>query len=53
VGLRLDTVTTSLVTALHARGLLVFTYTANTPAEIEKMKWLGVDGIISNFPDLV
>jgi glycerophosphoryl diester phosphodiesterase len=53
VGLRLDTVTTSLVTALHARGLLVFTYTANTPAEIEKMKWLGVDGIISDFPDLV
>jgi glycerophosphoryl diester phosphodiesterase len=51
VGLRIDTVTTSLVTALHTRDLLVLTYTANTPAEIERMKLLGVDGIISDFPD--
>jgi glycerophosphoryl diester phosphodiesterase len=53
VGLRIDTVTTSLVTALHTRDLLVLTYTANTPAEIERMKLLGVDGIISDFPDRV
>jgi len=53
VGLRIDTVTTSLVTALHTRDLLVFTYTANTPAEIERMKLLGVDGIISDFPDRI
>lgn len=53
VGLRIDTVTTSLVTTLHTRDLLVLTYTANTPTEIERMKMLGVDGIISDFPDLI
>ncbi|OQW33034.1 MAG: hypothetical protein A4E19_06725 [Nitrospira sp. SG-bin1] len=53
VGLRLDTVTKPLVTALHNQGLLVFAYTANQPVEVIKMKALGVDGIISDFPDLV
>jgi glycerophosphoryl diester phosphodiesterase len=53
VGLRIDTATTSLVSALHAAGLIVFAYTANRPADIEQMKTLGVDGIISDFPDRV
>ena len=53
VGLRLDTVTEPLVNALHNQGLIVFAYTANQPAQISKMKMLGVDGIISDFPDLV
>jgi glycerophosphoryl diester phosphodiesterase len=53
VGLRLDTVTERLVTALHHEHLIVFAYTANQPAEISKMKMLGVNGIISDFPDLV
>ena len=53
VGLRLNTVTKPRVTALHNERLIVFAYTANQPAEISKMKMLGVDGIISDFPDLV
>ena len=53
VGLGLNTVTKPLVTALHNERLLVFAYTANQPAEISKMHVLGVDGIISDFPDLV
>jgi glycerophosphoryl diester phosphodiesterase len=53
VGLRIDRVTTSLVSALHAADLIVFAYTANRPADIEQMKILGVDGIISDFPDRV
>jgi len=53
VGLRLDTVTKPLVTALHNEGLIVFAYTANQPTEISKMKMLGVDGIISDFPDRI
>jgi glycerophosphoryl diester phosphodiesterase len=53
VGLRLDTVTEPLVNALHNQGLIVFAYTANQPAQVSKMKMLGVDGIISDFPDLV
>ncbi|MGZ8365599.1 MAG: glycerophosphodiester phosphodiesterase [Nitrospira sp.] len=53
VGLRLDTVTEPLVNALHNQDLIVFAYTANQPDQISKMKMLGVDGIISDFPDLV
>ncbi len=53
VGLRLDTVSEPLVNALHNQGLIVFAYTANQSAQISKMKMLGVDGIISDFPDLI
>jgi glycerophosphoryl diester phosphodiesterase len=53
VGLRLTTVTKPLVAALHKKGLIVFVYTCNRPAEIYTMTMLGVDGIISDFPDLV
>ena len=53
VGLRLNAVTKPLVTAMHNDRLIVFAYTANQPAEISKMKRLGVDGIISDFPDLI
>ncbi|MBH0202193.1 MAG: glycerophosphoryl diester phosphodiesterase [Nitrospira sp.] len=53
VGLRLDTTTKPLVTALHHEHLIVFVYTTNKPAEIKHMKVLGVDGIISDFPDRI
>lgn len=53
VGLRFNTATRSLVNVLHKAGLIVLVYTVNTPAGITKMKTLGVDGIISDFPDLV
>ena len=53
VGLHLDTVTKPLVIALHSERLMVFAYTANQPAEISKMIALGVDGIISDFPDRI
>jgi glycerophosphoryl diester phosphodiesterase len=53
VGLAVDCVTPGLVTALHAEGLKVFAFTANTSADIRRMKTCGVDGIISNFPDRI
>ena len=37
----------------HALGLRVVTWTVNEPAEIRRMIALGVDGIISDRPDLV
>jgi glycerophosphoryl diester phosphodiesterase len=46
-------VTKPLVIALHSERLIVFAYTANQPAEISKMIALGVDGIISDFPDRI
>lgn len=51
VGLRFDTVTRPVVNALHTARLIVFVYTVNRPADITKMKTLGVDGIISDFPN--
>lgn len=41
----------ALVRDAQARGLKVFAWTVNRPEEIEQVRTLGVDGIISNFPD--
>ncbi len=51
VGLRVDIVTRPLIHTFHAAQLTVFVYTVNKPADITKMKMLGVGGIISDFPD--
>lgn len=53
VGLALDFVTPALVQALQAQGIKVFVYTVDEPENIARMKRLGVDGIISNFPDRI
>lgn len=42
-----------LVDDAHRRGLKVFTWTADKKREIEKAFAMGVDGIISNFPDMI
>ncbi|MFT5241867.1 MAG: glycerophosphoryl diester phosphodiesterase [Candidatus Promineifilaceae bacterium] len=41
------------VSAAHAQQKRVFAYTVNTPEEIVQMLDIDVDGIISDFPDLV
>ena len=41
------------VTLLQRNGFLVFPWTVNEFAEIEKMKSFNVDGIISDFPDRI
>jgi glycerophosphoryl diester phosphodiesterase len=51
VGFNYRVVTKSLVEACHQRGLVVFVYTVNERQDIQKQKSLGVDGIISDFPD--
>lgn len=53
VGLRFDTATQSLVKALRKARLTVFVYTVNKPADIAGMRALGVDGIVSNYPDRI
>lgn len=53
VGLRYDTATTPLVKVLHSAGLRVFVYTVNKPADIQRMRGLGVDGIVSNYPERI
>ena len=41
----------ALVADAHKRGMKVITWTANLPEHIARAKALGVDGIISDFPD--
>jgi glycerophosphoryl diester phosphodiesterase len=41
----------ALVDDAHARNLAVYAWTVNHPHDIEKARALGVDGIISDFPD--
>jgi glycerophosphoryl diester phosphodiesterase len=53
VGLRHDTATRRLVDAFHQEGLLVFVYTADRPRDIRRAVSLGVDGVISNFPERI
>ncbi|MBD0316773.1 MAG: glycerophosphodiester phosphodiesterase [Nitrospiraceae bacterium] len=51
VGLALDCVHEAYVSALHRKEMAVFVYTVDEPADIQRLAAIGVDGIISNFPD--
>jgi glycerophosphoryl diester phosphodiesterase len=46
-------VTPRLVADAHRLGLKLFVFTVNQPAEITRMKALGVDGVFSDFPERV
>ena len=41
----------ALVDAAHAAGLPLFVYTVDEPADVKRMAAIGVDGIITNYPD--
>jgi glycerophosphoryl diester phosphodiesterase len=45
-------VTADLIREAHAKGLKVIPWTVNTKEEIDRLKTLGVDGIISDYPNL-
>ena len=47
---RHDTVTEELVEAVHERGGRVYAWTVNSRAGIERMRALGVDGVITDDP---
>jgi len=53
VGLRHDRTSRRLVEAFHGSALLVFVYTANRREDIQRALSLGVDGVISNFPERI
>lgn len=41
----------ALIDDAHKHGLKVFTWTANKPRDIERARALGVDGIMSDYPE--
>jgi glycerophosphoryl diester phosphodiesterase len=43
----------ALIEDAHRRGWRVWTWTANEPGEIELLTAMGVDGIVTNYPDRV
>ncbi|MBX3328414.1 MAG: glycerophosphodiester phosphodiesterase family protein [Nitrospira sp.] len=46
-----ETLTPSFLKALHDQPLRVFVYTVNEPTDIQTAKAMGVDGIISDYPE--
>jgi glycerophosphoryl diester phosphodiesterase len=53
VGLALDFATPAFIATLHRADLQVWVYTVNQPAQIAHAIALGVDGIISDYPDRI
>jgi glycerophosphoryl diester phosphodiesterase len=53
IGLRHDTATRRLVDAFHRENLRVCVYTPNSTGDIKHALSVGVDGVISNFPDRI
>ena len=53
VGLSIDFATAEVVRTLHDAELEVWVYTINDPRLIEQVIGLGVDGVISDFPERV
>ncbi|HEX9269821.1 MAG TPA: glycerophosphodiester phosphodiesterase [Candidatus Limnocylindria bacterium] len=50
---RVDRADAALVRRAHARGLEVYVWTVNDAAEVARCAALGVDGIMSDYPELV
>lgn len=46
-------VTAALVTEAHTQGLRVVVWTVNKPEDMARMIEIGIDGIISDRPDLL
>ncbi len=47
----LDFVTDEFVADAHRRGMRFFVYTVNHSEDIDRMRYMGVDGIFTNYPD--
>jgi glycerophosphoryl diester phosphodiesterase len=49
----IDLVNADFITDSHQSGLKVFVYTVNHPDDIARLEAMGVDGIFTDFPELV
>ena len=46
-------ITNQIVKKIHSNNIKVYPYTINTPANIKRMKSMGVDAIITDFPERI
>ncbi len=46
-------ITRSMVKEVHKNGMYLFTWTVDDPKKAKKLKEMGVDGIVTNKPDLI
>jgi len=53
VNINKNRVTADIVKACHENGLKVLVYTVNDKEEAKRMEAMGVDGIFSDFPDIL
>jgi glycerophosphoryl diester phosphodiesterase len=53
VHVQIDIASARFIRRAHERGLKVFVYTVNSYQEIDRLQVLGVDGIFTDFPELV
>ena len=53
VNLAFKEVSLDMIQSAHLHGLKVLAYTVNAPSDIMKLNMLGVDGIVSDFPDRI
>jgi glycerophosphoryl diester phosphodiesterase len=53
VHVQIDLASARFIARAHERGLKVFVYTVNNPEDIDRLQVLGVDGIFTDFPELV
>ncbi len=53
VHVQIDIASARFIRRAHERGLKVFVYTVNSSLEIDRLQVLGVDGIFTDFPELV
>ena len=51
LGFNYRTLTTALIETAHQQGLVAFAYTVNDQRDIQSVLSVGVDGIVSDFPD--
>lgn len=49
----LEVVTPAFIRAMHARGIAVQVWTINDEAEMRRLVQMGVDGIITDYPDVL
>jgi glycerophosphoryl diester phosphodiesterase len=53
IGPHYSDVDSALVASAHALGLVIHPYTVNAPAEMRRLIELGVDGMFTDYPDIL